>query len=550
MDGELLCESSVCFGYTPPFWSISSIFHQADIRRSGIFRHRRSERLSEGSLQPCSRVAYGSVHIRTLSDFRTSSDLMILMAAMVASVKIGGARVAAEPDSRARLDIPVTRLNCCLAAFCLLVVALRPLDALAQITESLLPSAAPPSAPQAPRTPYDPIGLRLGDFFWFPRAELDEAYNSNVFATPTSPTYDLITALTPSFDLLSIFPRNALNLHGSSLLQVYADHPAQNTQDGFVSADGRIDVTAGSSLYGNAQVAHQHISYGSPNSPGNIAQPVTYWDYIANAGYSQGGRRFSYRVDIGVEAAQYNAAPLVGGGVSPQSFQDATVSTAAARASYEIIPDYLGYIRFGSSLYDYWHTVPGGTRANFSTYRADVGLQIRPRHLISGEAYAGYLIQQPAQSRFGSTSTPDFGGRLTWSITQLTTLNLTGLMTFNTGTPGSTTGTLVSTTGAPGSTTFIPASAGNSYLSRTIAANADHELLRNLLVNLNATYGNFTFQGISRTDNFFIVGAGLRYLVNRNLFLGGSYLFTQYTSTIPRSSYNQNILTLRVGTQF
>jgi hypothetical protein len=470
-----------------------------------------------------------------------------MAAAMVASVKIGGARVAAAPDSRARLEIFVTRLNCCLAAFCLLVVALRPLDALAQITESLLPSAAPPNAPQAPRTPYDPIGLRLGDFFWFPRAELDEAYNSNVFATPTSPTYDLITALTPSFDLLSIFPRNALNLHGTSLTQVYADHPAQNTQDGSVSADGRIDVTAGSSLYGNAQVAHQHISYGSPNSPGNIAQPVTYWDYIANAGYRQEGRRFSYQVEIGTESAQYNAAQLVGGGVSPQSFQDATASTAAVRASYEIIPDYLGYIRGAGSLYDYWHTVPGGTRANFSTYRADVGLQIRPRHLISGEAYAGYLIQNPAQSSVGSTSTPDFGGRLTWSVTQLTTLSLTGLMTFNTGTPGSTTSTIVSTTGG---TTFIAASAGNSYLSRTIAANANHELLPNLLANLNATYGNFTFQGVTRTDNFFIVDASLRYLVNRNLFLGGSYLFTQYTSTIPRSSFNQNILTLRVGTQF
>jgi hypothetical protein len=465
---------------------------------------------------------------------------------MGASVKIDGARVAVAPDRGARLDILVKRLSCCLAAFCLLMLALRPLDALAQISGSLLPNALPPSAPQAPRSPYDPIGVRLGDFFWFPRGELDEAYNSNIFATPTKPTYDLLTAFTPSFDLLSNFPRSALNLHGSSLLQVYADHPAQNTQDGFISADGRIDVTAGSSLYGNAQVAHQHISYGSPNSPGNIAQPVTYWDYIANAGYRQGGRRFSYQVDIGVQAAQYNAAPLVGGGVSPQSVQDATASTAAVRASYEVIPDYLGYIRVAGSLYDYWHTAPGGTRANFSTYRADVGLQILPRHLISGEAYAGYLIQQPAQSRVGSTSTPDFGGRLTWSITQLTTLNLTGLMTFNTGTPGST----IFNAGTPGSTTFITGTAGNSYLSRTITATADHELLRNLLVNLNAAYGNFTFQGITRTDNFFIVGAGLRYLVNRNLFLGGSYVFTQYTSTIPRSSYNQNILTLRVGTQF
>lgn len=467
---------------------------------------------------------------------------------MVASVKIDGARVAVAPDSGARLDTLVTRLNCCLAAFCLLGFALRPLDALAQITGTLLPNALPPSAPQAPHSEYDPIGLRLGDFFWFPSAELDEAYNSNIFATPTKPSYDLITAFMPKFDLQSIFPRNALDLHGSSLLQVYADHPAQNTQDGVVNADGRLDVTAESSFYGNAQVAHQHISYGSPNSPGNIAQPVTYWDYIAQAGYRQSGRRFSYQVDLGVEAAQYNAAPLVGGGVSPQSSQDATVSSAAVRASYEIIPDYLGYIRFGSSLYDYWHTVPGGTRANFSTYRADFGLQILPRHLISGEAYAGYLIQNPAHSSFGSTSNPDFGGRLTWAITQLTTLNFTGLVTFNTGTPG---GTTFSTGApAPGSTTFITGSAGNSYLSRTITANANHELLRNVLVNLGATYGNYTFQGITRTDNFVILGAGLRYLVNRNLFLGGSYLFTQYTSTIPRSSYNQNVVTLRVGTQF
>jgi hypothetical protein len=59
------------------FLSISSSFRRADIRRSRIFRHRRSERLSEGSLQPCSRVVDGTVHIRTSSDFRTSSDLMI-----------------------------------------------------------------------------------------------------------------------------------------------------------------------------------------------------------------------------------------------------------------------------------------------------------------------------------------------------------------------------------------------------------------------------------------------------------------------------------------
>jgi hypothetical protein len=453
---------------------------------------------------------------------------------MGASVKIDGARVEVALDRAARLDILVKRLNSCLAAFCLLTVSMLPLSAVAQITGYLLRPAVPPSAPQ--RSEFDPIGLRMGDFFWFPRAELDEAYNNNIFATNTSPTYDLITALTPSFDLLSNLSRNALNLHAGSLLQVYADHPAQNTQDGVITTDGRLDVTAGSSLYGSAQVAHQHISYGSPNSPGNIAQPVTYWTYTAAAGYTQGGRRFSYQVDVGVTAAQYNAAPLVGGGVLPQRSQDATVPSAAVRGSYEIIPDYLGYVRVEGDLFDYWHTVPGGTRTNFSTYSVDLGLQILPRHLISGEAYAGYLVQNYAQSGLGSTSSPDFGGRLTWSITQLTTLTFTGLTTFSTGTPGS--------------PTIITGSAGNSYLSKIFRANADHQLLRNVILNLYTGYENDSFQGITRTDNVFTVGAGVRYLVNRNLFLGGSFSYYQRSSTLAGASFNQNILTLRVGTQF
>jgi hypothetical protein len=445
--------------------------------------------------------------------------------------------------------------KCRIAVSILLTIALSSLDATAQITQPLLPLATPPSGPQLPAPPgeqpsyagetvtsrlrreFDPIGLHLGDFFWFPRAELDESYNSNIFATPTSPTYDFITAVEPSVDVLSIFPRNALNLHASSVLQVYADHPAQNTQDGSVSVDGRLDATAGSSFYGNAQVAHQHISYGSPNSPGNIAQPITYWEYIARAGYAQGGRRLSFGVDIGVEAAQYNAALLVGGGILPQRSQDITISDAALRASYEIVPDYLGYIRVGGSLYDYWHTAPGAIRPNSSIYRVNLGLQILPRHIIYGSVYAGYLVQNFAQSGLGSTSAPDYGGRLVWNVTPLTTLTFSGLRTFVTGTPS--TGTLA-----------IVGSAGSGYLVSTVVANADHELLRNVLLNVNASYEGDSFQGIARTDNVFVAGAGVRYLVNRNFFLGGSYSYYQRSSTLAGASYTQNILMLRICTQF
>jgi hypothetical protein len=71
-----------------------------------------------------------------------------------------------------------------------------------------------------------------------------------------------------------------------------------------------------------------------------------------------------------------------------------------------------------------------------------------------------------------------------------------------------------------------------------------------LLLKLNAGFENDSFQGITRTDNVFIAGAGVRYLVNRNLFLGGSFSYYQRSSTLTGASYTQNILMLRVGTQF
>ena len=74
--------------------------------------------------------------------------------------------------------------------------------------------------------------------------------------------------------------------------------------------------------------------------------------------------------------------------------------------------------------------------------------------------------------------------------------------------------------------------------------------MRNLLLNFNAGYENDSFQGITRTDNVYTAGAGLRYLVNRYLFLGGFYSYYQRSSTLTGASFTQNIVTLRVGTQF
>jgi hypothetical protein len=423
-----------------------------------------------------------------------------------------------------------------------------PFAAAAQSTEPLLPLPLAPSGPQVPTVPgqpislgqtvtsrprpdFDPVGMRLGDFFWFPHGEFDEMFNSNIFATP-SPTSDWITQLQPGFDLLSDLPRNAINLHAGAGAQFYASNSSQNTATGFAAADGRLDVDANSDFYGNAQVAHLYTPRTSPNSPGGAAEPVTYNQYTASTGYAQTGLRLGYQVDLAVQDTQYNAVPLIGGGILPQSSADVITPQAALRVSYELIPDYLGYVRASGTVYDYTHTFPGQTNFNSTVYRIDAGLQILPRHLIYGEAYIGYLTQTFHTASISSTSTPDFGGRLIWNVTGLTTVNANAVRTFQTTNPTSGTGA--------------------GFLQSSVAASVDHELRYDILLNGYAGYENDGYQGIARTDNVFSAGAGIRYLVSRNLYLGGAYTYQQRTSSGAAAGghYSQNIVMLRLGTQF
>ncbi len=384
-----------------------------------------------------------------------------------------------------------------------------------------------------PRPKFDPIGTRLGDFFWFPRAEVDEFYNTNIFATAGPTTSDLINTLQPGFDLLSNFPRNALNLHAGAQTQFYSEHPEQNTETGNVRVDGRLDVTTGSNFYGSAEAAHLAVPRTSPTSPGNAVEPVTYDYYAANAGYQQTGLRLNYEAGVAFSATQYNAVPTFGGGILPQSSQNTTISQAVLRTDYEIVPDYSGYLRVEGDLTDYPHTIPGGIRFNSSGYRVDIGLRIVPRHIVYGEVYVGYLAQIYAMPGLSSIAATDAGGRLTWNITRLTTFTFSGLRIPVESNPS------IGTTGA-------------GYLATIATANADHELLRNLLLNVNASYEIDAYQGITRTDNVVSTGAGFKYFLSRYLYLGISYDFQRRQSmgSAAGTSYTQNILMLRVSTQF
>lgn len=437
---------------------------------------------------------------------------------------------------------------------CGLALSLAPVAAVAQ-TEPMVPVPPLPVAPNVPIAPgvplergytvvdrerpeVAPLGMRFGPWFFFPRAEVDELYNDNIFAgsgAPGSPKGNaFITALAPSFDLRSNFPTNALNLSAGAILSFYSQHTNFNTQDAFGAADGRLDVDATHDIHGGLRVERAHEDPGSPNVPGNIAEPVLFNTYTANAGFAQTRLRIGYSADVTARRQEYQAVPLVGGGLSQQSERNNNSYEVALRPYYEFVPNYQGFLRAAYNLRDYDHSVIGQPVRDSHGYRADVGARIDLTGLAYGEFFVGYLRQEYRSSTFGSIGGLDAGANIVYNITQLTSLTLKGARTAQ-----DTNFAIVGAAPSPG------------YLESSVGLSIDHELLRNLLLNGTAAYLNDDFKGIDRTDKVYQAGVGAKYLLSRNLYVGANYTFQRRISsgTSGIGPFSRNIFLLRVSTQ-
>jgi hypothetical protein len=430
---------------------------------------------------------------------------------------------------------------------------LWPTLAAAQVVEPFLPVPVLPVQPETvpvtvepprgttvmsrPRPEIDAQGQRFGSFFLFPRAELDQSYNDNIFATPNHDTGDFITTVAPSFDLLSNWDQDALNFHAGGAFGNYASHSSENYQDAFASTDGRLDIDEGSKAYGGLQIMKLHESRYSPNSPGSAASPVQYMNYAGNAGYAQSGLRVGYSADFSLNRYEYEAPPRIGGGVVPQSDRNMTTPDLALRGSYAFSENIQAYLRGEGNMrtFDHGASIAEPAR-NSAGYRIDTGLHADLTGVTTADAYVGYLEQDYNSNAYGTLRGIDLGANVTWNFTTLDTLQFG----------------VTRTVQDLNNAVLAPGQVSPGYLDTVVSATEDHELLRDLIISGTVSYTNDDFGGINRVDNDYALGGGAKYLMNRYLYLGFSYSHSHRESGGAQATtpYTDNLVMVRLSTQY
>ncbi|MCG5243570.1 outer membrane beta-barrel protein [Azospirillum doebereinerae] len=382
------------------------------------------------------------------------------------------------------------------------------------------------------RPELEQLGIRAGSFRFLPRLEAGAIYDTNVFASDANKQDDIIWTVQPRLDIRSDFSAHALNFSASANAGRYQDYSSENYTDYAFQADGRYDVSKSGAADATLYHRRNHEGRGDIDSLSGYVEPVTYTQSGGEVGYTQRFNRLRARLSGTAQYSEYDDVGIRSGGIARQGDRDRWEYAGTGRVGYEFIE---GYETFVQGTYSWTRHRRDRDFNNVNRdsdgYEIVGGVTGELTGLITGELYAGYLARNYEDSRLKDFGGLALGGRVNWSVTQLTSIT------------GSLSRQIRETSSSLGLGT------ASSYERTIVAVGVDHELLRTLLLNARAQYRRDDFNGNSRKDDIYTAGAGATYQFSRNLFLTGGYTYEKRNSDVTNIGYTDNLVYLRLGAQ-
>ncbi len=347
----------------------------------------------------------------------------------------------------------------------------------------------------------DADGIPLGGFRFFPAVGLGVVHNDNVFATSDFEQSDLATVVHPELKLTSESSRHRAAIGADADLARYSDFDGEDYDDFDIYALGGVEIGTGR-VQAELRHSDKHEERTSPDDARGVNPTEFTIDKIAGA-YTWKPGRWMTKVDAGYRKMEFDDTATLTTPID-NADRDRSATELGFRLAREMSPSYALYAEVQGDQIEYEQQFDrDGFERSSDGFNAVVGAVLDFSGQTFGEVFGGYLRRDFDDARFSTADGPTFGGRVTWNVTGLTTLMFSGSRGID-------------------ATTIV----GASGIDTTkFGFQADHELLRNLVLNLDLSFANEDFEGINRDDDLkrFLVGG--QYFMNRYLNLEFGYIY-------------------------
>ncbi|WP_020400355.1 outer membrane beta-barrel protein [Kordiimonas gwangyangensis] len=378
------------------------------------------------------------------------------------------------------------------------------------------------------RPDYDAPGVRTGSFLFYPKATVEAAYKSNIYAEESNVTDDFIVSVKPSFNLVSDWNSSFFALEAKADVGRYLDNGSENFEDYSVGMNGRKDISYGTDIHANASYNRGHEDRGAADSPGAAAEQVFFDVLTAGIGFKRDVSVLSFAVDGEYTNRNFQDSERVGGGPAINNDdRDRERFKGIVRVGYELSDGYEAFVRLTADRIKYDDsTEDGGPNRNSDGYEVVGGAAFDLTGKAKGEFYGGYMKRSYDSATLDTTDGVKFGAALLWNATGLTSFRASVDRSIEESTLSEQIG---------GSEVFA-----SGYVSTAISLRAEHELRRNVLLMAEGGYTKMDYQRITREDDVLKGRVGFKYLVGRNMNVNAGYNLDYRNSSIQGQDYTRH----------
>lgn len=383
--------------------------------------------------------------------------------------------------------------------------------------------------------------FQLGAFLIYPEIDATWTYDSNLYFANTAPVSDHAWIYSPALWVQSNWARHALNFHAGADLTRYEKYGTENSDDRYLSAEGRYDFNADTNVYGGAYFSKEHEDRESPSARNGLT-PTEYFQRRYYGGFFKQLDRFSLRIAGTAQHLNYKDVNFITGGgalsIINNDDRDRWQYTGGFRLGYEITPRLEPYLQiaFDNRRYDIKVDDLGYSRDS-QGQRYLAGLRWNAPRKIKLDAFVGWMIQDYNDPRLKDVSDPVAGVAVQWAATNKTTVSAHLDRTVEE--------TTVTMTPAP-----MVVLVSSSFLNTYGSAGVEHRFNDKFSARLNGSVSHVAYQGINRTDDYYGATIGATYRIHRNLFLDLSYTDRKLNSSIPTEDFSKHVLFARIAIPF
>lgn len=362
--------------------------------------------------------------------------------------------------------------------------------------------------------PYDPVGIKVGTFVFFPEVETGLRATTNVLSSP-DPDSDIAYTLDPSARLVSNWSRHALEFNAEATLSFFNEFDTEDDRGYFLEARGRLDFTRRSNL--QALISHDFSQESrSAIDASNTPDRTNVNTDRAAVTFNHRFNRLSVQLRGSLETRDFGD-DIDNGVLISNADRNIDEWEQAVRATWEFKPTLsvfaeVGFIQreFGApSQADDILRDSTGERYRVGLDFGDTGAYLR------GEISVGYGIERPNTSQLQEVEAFLFDANASWRVSELTTLLLNARSDIeDTTTEGS-----------------------GGVVTHFIGLEARHAFRRHLIGTAGMSISTRDFDATQFKEDEWRAEAGLEYFFNRNAVLFGTYEHTDFNSNDPGSSF-------------